>query len=179
MRSLALVPAFALAVALAGCGGSEQMGGSGGSSGSSGGTGGSTGGSGGSGGSSAYDAAAQACVDYVNKLRAQNGLHALQRWTSAEACTGQEAQKDSAANKAHSAFGSCGESAQCECPGWPGPVTAQGGSIVPGCLDAMWSEGPPPTGYNHYSIMNGDYTKVACGFYTTGSGAVWAAQNYQ
>jgi len=119
---------------------------------------------------------AQACVDHVNGLRATKGLPMLRRWSEAEDCSGSEARSDSESGKAHGAFGRCGERAQCECPGW-GSVTGPGLSVVPGCLDAMWREGP---GGGHYDIMTSQgYTEVSCGFYTTPSGAVWAVQDYR
>jgi hypothetical protein len=56
----------------------------------------------------------------------------------------------------------------------------------------MWNEGPPPQGvqacendstcfemYGHFINMTSTQTtKVACGFYTTASGAVWSTQNF-
>jgi hypothetical protein len=74
---------------------------------------------------------------------------------------------------AHSAFGMCNELGQCECPGWPG-TPAQ---MITQCLQQMWDEGP---GGGHYDIMSSSsYTTVACGFYTTSDGSIWAAQDYQ
>ena len=118
----------------------------------------------------------QACVDHVNALRATLGLPALARWDGAEACAGGQAASDSVSATAHGAFGDCGERAQCECPGWSS-VAGPGWSIVPGCLDMMWAEGP---GGGHHDIMSSrGYTKVACGFYTTTDGRVWAVQDYR
>ncbi|HEX7489581.1 MAG TPA: CAP domain-containing protein [Anaeromyxobacteraceae bacterium] len=121
-------------------------------------------------------ASSQACVDHVNALRATKNLPPLRRWSAAEECSGSEAKSDSESGKAHGAFGRCGEHAQCECPGW-GSLTGPGLSVVPGCLDAMWAEGP---GGGHYDIMTSkDYAEVSCGFYTTPAGAVWAVQDYR
>ncbi len=66
------------------------------------------------------------------------------------------------------------EFAQDECPGWPGPADA---TMVTSCLKAMWAEGP---GGGHYENMkNAKYTQVACGFYTSSGGKVWAVQNFK
>jgi len=83
----------------------------------------------------------------------------------------------------HSAFGQCGESAQDECPGWPGPpssIMAFDPGTTKSCLDSMWSEGPPPQGQdNHWlNMSNAQYTQVACGFYQTPAGDWWATQNF-
>jgi len=90
----------------------------------------------------------------------------------------EEAQKDSQTMKAHSAFGMCGEWAQNECPGWPGPA----GGMIAGCLQMMWNEGPGDFygGHGHYINMSStQYTKVSCGFYTLADGSVWATQDFQ
>jgi hypothetical protein len=73
--------------------------------------------------------------------------------------------------------------AQNECPGWDSEE-----EVIDGCLQSMWDEGPPPTGtcnnacfqmYGHHiNMTNTDYTKVACGFYTTAGGDTWAVQNF-
>ncbi len=116
--------------------------------------------------------ASQACVDAINADRASLGLAPYARWTSEESCEW-SAQADSAANSAHSAFTKCGEMAQNECPGWPGPA----GDMIDGCMKAMWAEGP---GGGHYDNMSStSYTKVACGFYTLADGSVWATQDFR
>lgn len=143
----------------------------------------SSGGSGGSGGAnddggSGDSSPAQVCVDTINQDRATLGLPAYMRRISAESCAATQAQKDSASGVAHSAFGSCGESAQDECPGWPGPPA----SMITGCLAQMWAEGPGPfaDGHGHYDNMSStSYTQVACGFYTLSDGSVWAAQDFK
>lgn len=87
-----------------------------------------------------------------------------------------QAQADFQSNTPHSAFGKCSESAQDECPGWPGPPS----SIDTGCLAMMWQEGPPPAGQdNHWlNMSNAQYTQVACGFYQDPSGTWWATQDF-
>jgi hypothetical protein len=117
--------------------------------------------------------AVQTCIDAINSYRKTVGSPALTEWKSAEPCTDGEAKTDSIANKAHSAFGTCGEWAQDECPGWPGPS----GSMIGSCLQMMWAEGP---GGGHYENMkNPSYTQVSCGFYTLPDGSVWATQNFR
>jgi len=120
----------------------------------------------------------QICVDEINRHRASIGLGPLARWTAAETCVDGESQHDSQTGTAHSAFGQCSEWAQNECPGWPGPAA----TMIPQCLQAMWNEGPGQdfATHGHYiNMTNPNYTKVACGFFTTTSGAVWAAQDFQ
>jgi hypothetical protein len=122
--------------------------------------------------------AAQLCVDTINQYRATLGLPAYTRWNAEESCAGTEAQKDSASGVAHSAFPSCGESAQDECPGWPGPPS----TMITSCLAMMWAEGPGPfdDGHGHYDNMsNSSYTQVACGFYVLADGSVWATQDFK
>ncbi len=121
---------------------------------------------------------AQLCVDEINRHRASIGLGPLTRWTAEETCVDGQSQHDSQTGTAHSAFGQCGEWAQNECPGWPGPPAA----MIPQCLQAMWNEGPGQdfATHGHYiNMTNPNYSKVACGFFVTGSGAVWAAQDFQ
>jgi hypothetical protein len=125
-----------------------------------------------------YDAAAEECVDEINSLRATLKLPPYARWTEEETCAGGEAQTDSASGVAHSAFGSCMEHAQDECPGWPGPPA----SMIDSCLMQMWAEGPGTDFSTHGHFINMSstmYSKVACGYYTLADGSVWAAQNFQ
>jgi hypothetical protein len=99
-------------------------------------------------------------------------------WTSAGTCADGQAKTDSETMKAHSAFGKCGEFAQNECPGWPGPPT----SLLSGCLKMMWAEGPgePFSAHGHYINMSStSYKSVACGFYQTPSGSWWAVQDFK
>ena len=119
----------------------------------------------------------QRCVDEINRYRATEGKTPYGRWRAAETCTDGEARSDSETGTAHGAFGSCGEWAQNECPGW--------GSLedtVTGCLAMMWAEGPgePFSEHGHYINMSStSYSQVSCGFYTTPGGSVWAIQNFQ
>lgn len=93
-----------------------------------------------------------------------------------ESCVDGQAEADFTASTPHSAFGTCKEHAQNECPGWPGPP----GAIMTKCLADMWAEGPPPAGQdNHWlNMSNAHYTKVACGFYQTPEGKWWATQDF-
>jgi hypothetical protein len=128
-------------------------------------------------GGGSFDQAAQACVDKINQYRATLGLPAYQRWTQDEACAGQQAQKDGQSGAPHSGIGMCGEWAQNECPGWPGPPA----SMIGSCLEMMWAEGPGDVfgGHGHYVNMSSTkYTKVACGFYVLPNGKVWATQDF-
>ena len=114
----------------------------------------------------------QLCVDLINGYRADVGSPALARWTDAEGCSDSEAQSDSETGTPHGAFGQCGESAQNECPDWPGTPT----EVITGCLQLMWDEGP---GGGHYENMKSTgYTRVACGFHATPDGGIWSVQNF-
>jgi hypothetical protein len=129
----------------------------------------------------------QDCVDRINQFRTECAcLPALQRWTAGEACANQMAEYDSTAPTAHAGFQAkicSGGSAQDECPGWKSSA-----QVVSGCLQQMWSEGPPPqtpcTGacyqaHGHFiNMTNTGMTKVACGFFTTPAGKVWSVQNF-
>ena len=124
------------------------------------------------------DAAAQHCVDDINLHRATQNLPPYTRWKAAEACSNDEAAKDSVSGQAHGAFGSCGEHAQNECPGWPGTPY----SILDGCLQMMWDEGPGDFygGHGHYiNMSSSQYSQVACGFATAADGSIWSVQNFQ
>lgn len=122
----------------------------------------------------------QDCVSRINQLRGQcQCLPPLARWTGGEACADQHAEYDST-HGAHAGTiaGICspGGWAQNECPGW-----GSNSAVITNCLQMMWNEGPgePYSEHGHYiNMTNPSYTKVACGFYTTGSGTVWSVQNF-
>ncbi len=116
------------------------------------------------------------CVAEINKWRATESLPPLQRWNAAEVCTDGECKSDSETGKAHGAFGRCGEQAQNECPGWSGKPE----QMIAGCLKMMWDEKFSAGEKGHYINMKSTrYTKVACGFYVTPTGKVWAIQNFR
>jgi hypothetical protein len=121
------------------------------------------------------DTAEQLCVDTINQYRATLSLPPYQRWKSNESCTDGQALADSQTGVPHSAFGKCGEYAQNECPGWPGPPE----KMIPLCLAAMWAEGPGDFAHHgHYINMSStSYTMVSCGFTTTSG--VWATQDFK
>jgi hypothetical protein len=130
---------------------------------------------------------AQDCVNRINQFRAECAcLPPLERWTEGESCADEMAEYDSEEDSAHAGFQDdiCeGGSAQNECPGWRSEE-----QVVDGCLQAMWDEGPPPTStctgdcfqeYGHFlNMTDPDFNKVACGFFTTAGGEVWAVQNF-
>ena len=123
-------------------------------------------------------AARVTCVDEINKYRATLSLPPYAPWTSAEPCVDGESKKDSETGTPHSAFGSCGESAQNECPGWPGPPD----TLIKDCLAMMWAEGPGSDfhAHGHYINMSStSYSSVSCGFYQTPAGDWWAAQDFR
>lgn len=118
----------------------------------------------------------QQCVNTINRYRATLNLPALKHWKNQESCVDNEAKSDSEVEKAHASMGRCGERAQNACPGWSSVQ-----STVTDCLKDMWNEGPgePYSAHGHYINMTGQYTQVACGFYQTPSGEIWAIQNFQ
>lgn len=122
----------------------------------------------------------QDCVNRINQLRARcQCLPPLTRWTDGEACADVQAEYD-VTHGAHGGFNGniCVPSgmAQNECPGW-----ASLGAVLGSCLQTMWDEGPGEDfqQHGHYRNMSSaDFTKVACGFFTTSEGVVWAVQNF-
>lgn len=122
--------------------------------------------------------ASSLCVDLINKHRASIMLPPYQRWEDAEVCSSEQAKSDADSEIPHGAFAQCGESAQNECPGWPGKPE----EIISGCLQMMWDEGPGEDFSQHGHFINmssEEYTKVACGFFETDDGQVWAIQNFK
>ena len=131
----------------------------------------------GGGRSDELDEASAACVERINGFRDTLGLEPLDRWQSAESCADDQARQDSESGDYHGAFQQCDEFAQNECPNW-----ASYDDVIEGCLQAMWDEGPgePYEDHGHYiNMSNPDYTEVACGFYTTPDGYVWAVQDFR
>lgn len=124
---------------------------------------------------------AEDCVRRINQFRAEcQCLPPLERWRDGESCADEHAEYDSTRD-AHSGFrdGICenGGGAQNECPGWPSESATVGG-----CLQLMWDEGPGEDFqmHGHYINMSSTrYSRVACGFYTTSGGRVWAVQNFR
>lgn len=182
----------------AGKGGATGTGGSATGSGGATGTGGSTMGGGGAGGcvpniackltapASSGDIY-QDCVDRINSFLTKCAcLPALARATEGEACADQMAEYDAGMNAAHAGFEAniCKpRGSQNECPGY-----SSNSQVIGLCMQQMWDEGPPPAGsctgtcyeqHGHYINMT-DKTvhKVACGFFTTSAGKVWAVQNF-
>jgi hypothetical protein len=129
----------------------------------------------------------QDCVDRINQFLTQCAcLPALARRTDGEACANQMAEYDASKNSAHAgAIANICQpgGSQNECPGY-----ASNSQVIGLCMQQMWDEGPPPTSsctgscyeeHGHFiNMTDPDVTKVACGFYTTSSGKVWAVQNF-
>lgn len=124
---------------------------------------------------------AQDCVNRINQLRWEcQCLPPLERWTEGEACADQHAQYDGEGAGAHGGFRDriCSPmgNGQNECPGYSSEP-----QVIGLCLQQMWDEGPgePFEEHGHYlNMTNPSFNRVACGFYTTGDGAVWAVQNF-
>jgi hypothetical protein len=129
----------------------------------------------------------QDCVNRINQFLTQCAcLPALERRTDGEDCADQMAEYDAGKNSPHAGAKAniCQPGgAQNECPGY-----ASNNQVISLCLQQMWDEGPPPTSscsgscyemHGHYiNMTEPSVTKVACGFYTTPSGEVWAVQNF-
>jgi hypothetical protein len=125
-----------------------------------------------------FSEARQQVVHRVNDYRGTLGLKRYIWNRAKDACVDTQAQMDFTSNTAHGAFRHCGEWGQCECPGWGGStMLAVANTIVTGCLQSMWDEGP---GGGHHDIMaSTGYSKMACGFYYNASGkTMWATQDY-
>ena len=138
----------------------------------------------------------QDCVNRINQFRTTCAcMKPLTRWTAGEACADMDAQYDAMKQVGHAGamanICNWGQ-AQDECPGDPSNQY-----VIDMCLQQMWSEGPPPAGttiaqcespqmintcyeaHGHFiNMSNPAVNQVACGFYTTSTGAVWAAQNF-
>ena len=117
------------------------------------------------------------CIERINTFRATLGLSPYSRWVEAKSCSDDEAKSDAQSGQAHGAFGDCGEFAQNECPGWDSV-----NQVVSDCLQDMWDEGPGEdfNAHGHYINMSStEYSRVACGFYTTSDGKVWSVQNFR
>jgi hypothetical protein len=129
----------------------------------------------------------QDCVDRINQFLTQCAcLPALKRRTDGEACADQMAKYDADQNSAHAGTRAkiCTPGgSQNSCPGY-----SSNNQVIGLCMQQMWDEGPPPTDdctgecyetHGHFINMTDDSVKqVACGFYTTAAGKVWAVQNF-
>jgi hypothetical protein len=129
----------------------------------------------------------QDCVDRINQFLTQCAcLPALTRRTDGEACADKMAEYDASKNSAHAGAKDkiCTPGgSQNECPGY-----SSNNQVIGLCMQQMWDEGPPPTDpcsgscyemYGHFiNMTDKTVTKVACGFYTTSAGKVWAVQNF-
>ena len=129
----------------------------------------------------------QDCVDRINQFLTQCAcLPALTRRKDGEACADQMAEYDATMNSAHA--GAIAQicqpgGSQNECPGYSSNT-----QVIGLCMQQMWDEGPPPTDpctdscyetHGHFiNMTDKDVTQVACGFYTTAQGKVWATQNF-
>jgi hypothetical protein len=122
------------------------------------------------------DAMRARCVESTNEFRARVATAPLIRRSDREACGDTQAQNDGIASTAHGAFGRCQESAQNECPGWPGPLD----QAIDKCLAQMFAEGPGPfAGHGHYlNMTEPSYRGVACGITTLPNGQLWIVQDF-
>lgn len=130
---------------------------------------------------------AQDCVDRINQFRTQCAcLPPLERREDGEACANEMAKYDAEHNTPHAGIRAkiCEPGgAQNSCPGY-----YSNKQVIGLCMQQMWDEGPPPTAdctgdcyerHGHFINMTDDsVSRVACGFYTTSSGKVWAVQNF-
>src|SRR5215510_12338230 len=131
------------------------------------------GGGGGVDGAVGSDAAHQLCVDKTNQLRATVGKPALARSSALEAYADDGAAYDFT-RQPHDHFKYETSTqhnflalAENECPHWD--LSFGGGDevmLVSKCIDAFWAEGP---GGGHYDNMVGDYAKLGCGIFHSGT----------
>jgi len=121
------------------------------------------------------------CVRRINQFRGEcQCLGPLERWREGESCADDQAEYDGMGGGAHAGFRAsiCSPrgSAQNECPGY-----RDFDQVIGLCLQQMWDEGPgtPFIEHGHYlNMTDPSNRRVACGFYTTGSGRVWSVQNF-
>ena len=121
------------------------------------------------------------CVRRINQLRAEcQCLPPLEYWLEGEDCANEQAEYDAVNNQAHAGFnaGICGPSGrgQNECPGYQSE-----NQVISLCLQQMWDEGPGESfqQHGHYiNMTNPGHQRVACGFFTSEQGQVWAIQNF-
>ena len=130
-----------------------------------------------------FSEARQQCIQRINTYRATLHLKPFIRYAIKEFCVDSQAKNDCVTNTAHGAFGWCKEMAQDECPAWGGTTVAAAiTSIITGCLQEMWDEGPgePYSAHGHYINMSDTTkTKAACGFYWVPSTKkIWATQDF-
>jgi hypothetical protein len=124
---------------------------------------------------------AQDCVDRINQFRWEcQCLPPLARWSDGEMCAAANAEYDFMTGVPHSGFRDriCESGfGQNECPGWRSIE-----HTIDQCLQAMWDEGPGADFqmHGHYLNMSSTrFTRVACGWYETPRGDVWAVQNFR
>ena len=129
----------------------------------------------------------QDCVDRINQFLTECAcLPALERRKDGEACADKMAEYDAV----HDSFHAGAQAQICtpggsqnECPGYSSNT-----QVIGLCMQQMWDEGPPPTAdcsgecyemHGHFiNMTDKNIKKVACGFYTTDKGKVWAVQNF-
>ena len=109
------------------------------------------------------------------------GKPPLARSAALEAYAAQGAMIDTLAMQAHKHFSDTGGGgiayAENECPSWLGWSLGPGDtiqSVVADCFALMWAEGP---GGGHYENIIGNYAKLGCGIYVSGS-AITITQDY-
>lgn len=127
---------------------------------------------------------AEDCVARINQFRACVCVPPLARWTEAEDCADEQAEYD-VQNGPHAGWGNvCDPSgwSQNECQNQPSPA-----GVIGDCLQRMFNEGPADESCpewcvekgHHINMTKPSYTRVACGFHTTGDGDVWSVQNFE
>jgi uncharacterized protein YkwD len=125
-------------------------------------------------------AAAAACVDQTNQLRASVGEPPLARSSRIDAFSTEAAQVDGEAHQAHKHFiatnGGYGTAlAENVIPWWKVSDYGSIQNVVRKGLTMMWEEGP--SGY-HYVNMRGRYTQMGCGIAVI-NGEVTVSQDFR
>ena len=122
--------------------------------------------------------AKQFCVSETNRYRAMNGKPALAESAQLETYADTGAMVDYNANSPHMHFSSTNGGgiafAENECPGHSGWHLPPGGDmnmLVGQCILAFYSEGPGTdyATHGHYINMMGNYGKLGCGIYQSGT----------
>ena len=122
--------------------------------------------------------AKQFCVSETNRYRAMNSKPALAESAQLEAYADTGAMVDYTSNMPHSHFSSTSGGgiafAENECPGHSGWQLPPGGdmnAVVGQCIAAFYAEGPGTdyATHGHYINMMGNYAKLGCGIYVSGT----------
>ena len=129
--------------------------------------------------------AKRACLDTLNRCRAQLKLPPLVWSKRFERFADSGAQYDAEKNSPHAHFIAFSKTyldpdAENEVPGWPLKDFKTTTTVVLKGTEMMWDEPSHPGGeQGHYLNIKGDQHAVGCGIYVNPAGEVWVTQDFQ